>query len=138
MPMFARNAVRQNPFPLIRKILTRSTHALRTGYWHTGERNCPDFPDEIFVNHTKIYRFASQFCVGRRILDVGCGTGYGTAFLSESAKSAVGVDISRQAVRYARRHYGSPKVEFLRMRAESLSLADRSFDFVISVENFEH
>jgi len=133
-----RMTVRQNPLPFIRKILTRGTYALRTGYWHTGERSCPDFPDEIFVNHTKVYRFASQFCVGKRILDVGCGTGYGTSFLSDSAKSAVGIDVARQAVRYARRHYSSPKVEFLRMKAESLSFADRSFDFVISIENFEH
>jgi len=136
--MFTRNATGQNPFGLIRKVLTRGSYTLRTGYWHSGERSCPDFPDEIFVSHSKVYSFASQFCAGKRILDVGCGTGYGTSFLSESADSAIGVDISRQALRYARKHYGNSKTEFLRMRSECLFLGDRRFDFVVSVENFEH
>jgi len=133
------NAVfRQSPFTLAAKVWSRSVFAVRTGYWHTCERSCPDFPDEIFFNQLKVYKFASQFCAGKTILDVGCGTGYGTAYLAESASRAIGIDIARQAVRYARKRYGSPKIEFLRMSAQALSLADRSFDFIISTENFEH
>jgi 2-polyprenyl-3-methyl-5-hydroxy-6-metoxy-1,4-benzoquinol methylase len=128
----------QNLLPVVRKILTRSAYTLRTGYWHTGERCCPDFPDEIFLNQFKVYRFASQFCAEKRVLDVGCGTGYGTSHLAESAKSAVGIDLSRQAIRYARTHYSKANLEFRRMSAESLALADHSFDFVLSTENFEH
>jgi 2-polyprenyl-3-methyl-5-hydroxy-6-metoxy-1,4-benzoquinol methylase len=130
--------LRSSPLSLIRKALTRSAYTLRTGYWHTGERCCPDFPDENFTNHLKVYRFASQFCRGKTILDVGCGTGYGTALLAESSKKVVGIDLSRQAVRYAQRRYRSANLEFLRMSAESLEFADRSFDFVLSTENFEH
>jgi 2-polyprenyl-3-methyl-5-hydroxy-6-metoxy-1,4-benzoquinol methylase len=122
----------------MRKALTRGAYTLRTGYWHNGERCCPDFPDENFFNHFKVYRFASQFCLGRKILDVGCGTGYGTSHLAESAKMAVGIDLSRQAVRYARKRYRNPNLEFLRMSAESLEFTERSFDFVLSTENFEH
>jgi 2-polyprenyl-3-methyl-5-hydroxy-6-metoxy-1,4-benzoquinol methylase len=129
---------RHSPLTLVRKALTRSAYTLRTGYWHTGERCCPDFPDENFVNHFKVYRFASQFCGARTVLDVGCGTGYGTSYLAESAKKAVGIDLSRQALRYARTHYRSSKLEFLRMSAESLEFADRTFDLVLSTENFEH
>lgn len=129
---------RYSPLALVRKALTRSAYTLRTAYWHSGERCCPDFPDEIFVNQFKVYRFASQFCGGRAILDVGCGTGYGTAYLAESASKAVGIDISRQAVRYAQTRYKSSNLEFLRMSAESLDFADRTFDFVLSTENFEH
>jgi len=90
------------------------------------------------MNHAKVYHFASQFCGSSRVLDVGCGTGYGTVRIAESAKHAVGIDLSRQALRWARRHYGNPKVQFLRMSAESLSFADRNFDFIVSTENFEH
>lgn len=131
-------AFKQSPLALVRKLLTRSAYTLRTGYWHTPERCCPDFPDEIFVNQLKVYRFASQFCMKARILDVGCGTGYGTSYLAQSAESAVGIDISSQALGYARKRYGSSNVEFLRMGAEALIFADRSFDFIISTENFEH
>jgi 2-polyprenyl-3-methyl-5-hydroxy-6-metoxy-1,4-benzoquinol methylase len=132
------SALSDNPLTFIRKALSRSTYTLRTGYWHTGERCCPDFPDENFVNHLKVYQFASQFCGAKKILDVGCGTGYGTAFLAESGLSAVGIDLSRQAIRYAQRRYKSFNLEFLRMSAESLEFPDRAFDFVLSTENFEH
>lgn len=132
------SALKQDPITLARKIVSRSAYTIRTGYWHTGERCCPDFPDEIFINQLKVYRFASQFCTGKRVLDVGCGTGYGTAYLANSAQSAIGVDISSQAIRYARKHYGNSNLRFERVNAESLTFADGSFDFVISTENFEH
>lgn len=128
----------QSPLTFARKAVKRVTYALRTGYLHTGERCCPAFRDENFINHLKVYQFGSQFCREKRILDVGCGTGYGTSHLAESASIAVGVDLSRQAIRHARRHYRDRRVQFLRMNAESLAFADRSFDFVISTENFEH
>lgn len=128
----------QSPLNLARKLLQRSAYALRTGYWHTGERCCPAFPDENFVNHLKVYRFAAQFCGEKKILDVGCGTGYGTSHLAESSKNAVGIDFSRAAVRYARRNYRNSNLQFLRMSAESLTFPDQTFDFIISTENFEH
>ena len=130
--------VKQNPVSLASKLLRRTSLALQTGYWHTGERCSPDFPDENFVNHFKVYRFASQFSQGKRILDVGCGTGYGASYLAESARSVTGIDLSRQAIRFARRRYGRVGMEFLRMNAERLAFAPCSFDFIISTENFEH
>src|SRR5271169_1543726 len=136
--MQIQSILKQNLLTVARKILTRSAYTVRTGYWHTGERCCPDFPDEIFQNQFKVYRFASQFCIGKAVLDVGCGTGYGTSYLAESAKSAVGIDLSGQAIRYARKHYRRASLEFRRMSAESLALADRNFNFVVSTENFEH
>jgi 2-polyprenyl-3-methyl-5-hydroxy-6-metoxy-1,4-benzoquinol methylase len=128
----------QRPLSLVRKALKRGVYAFRTGYWHSGERCCADFPDENFINHFKVYKFAAQFCHGKRILDVGCGTGYGTAYLAETASSGVGIDLSQHAIRYARKRYRHPRLSFLRMNAESLGFADGSFDFVISTENFEH
>jgi SAM-dependent methyltransferase len=129
---------RQNPFALALKALKRGAYTLRTGYWHTPERCCPDFPDEIFINAFKVYQFALQFCREKRVLDVGCGTGYGASFLAGSASSVVGIDVSRQAIRYARKRYNRHNLAFLRMNAESLRFADRTFDFILSSENFEH
>ncbi len=128
----------RGPLAFARKALSRGAYTLRTGYWHTRERCCPDFPDENFKNHFKVYRFAAQFCKGKAVLDVGCGTGYGTSFLAESAKTVIGIDLSRQALSYARRCYTKSNLEFRKMNAESLELGDRSFDFIISTENFEH
>lgn len=130
--------VSHSPLESARRALRKVAYTLRTGYWHSGERACPDFPEANFVNHIKAYRFASQFCSNKRILDVGCGTGYGTSLLAHSAASAVGIDISRQAIRYARKRYLGTNVKFLQMNAESLAFPDCSFDFIVSSENFEH
>lgn len=123
---------------LLERLFSKGAYFLRTRYWHTGERCCEDFPDENFVNHFKVYRFASQFCKGKDVLDVGCGTGYGSSYLAASARSVAGIDISRTAVRYARRRYRDSQARFLCMNAESLRFPNRSFDFLISTENFEH
>jgi 2-polyprenyl-3-methyl-5-hydroxy-6-metoxy-1,4-benzoquinol methylase len=121
-----------------RRVAKDSVYFLRTGYWHTGERVCPDFPTENFLNHLKLYRFAAQFVTGKKVLDVGCGTGYGSSHLAESASSVTGIDLSSQALHFARARYRKPNLQYLRMNAETLNFPDGSFDFVISTENFEH
>lgn len=121
-----------------RKLLADCAYFVRTGYWHSGERVCPDFPTENYLNHLKLYHFASQFVSGKKVLDVGCGTGYGSSHLAESASSVTGIDLSRQAIRFARARYRKPNLHFLRMNAELLNFPDRTFDFVLSTENFEH
>jgi SAM-dependent methyltransferase len=116
--------------------LKKLVYFAKTGYLPTGERVIPDFPDENFQNHLKVYKFARQFSVGKDVLDNGCGTGYGTAYLGEVAKSIVGVDISKEALRWAQKRY--PNIKYLQMDVHHLEFPDNSFDFVISTENFEH
>ena len=42
--------------------------------------------DETFFggysNHMRRYAFAQPYCLDRRVLDAGCGTGYGTSYLA--------------------------------------------------------
>jgi len=120
----------------IRNESLRISYFLRTGYYSRGERVIPDFPDSNFQNHFKVYRFVQQFAVHKDVIDVGCGTGYGTAHLAEVAKSVVGIDISKSAIRWARNRY--PASQFVCMDAQHLNFPDRSFDLIVSTENFEH
>ena len=106
-------------------------------YHHTSERVSPDFPDENFLNHLKVYQFAEQFVKGKTVLDVGCGTGYGSYYLrTHGAQSVFGIDYSEEAVAYAVGHY--PEVTFQQMDAQRISYPNKSFDVVISSENLEH
>jgi SAM-dependent methyltransferase len=103
------------------------------------ERIVPDeTPPGPVAIHEKRYRFALPHCTGKRVLDAACGVGYGTALLADTAAEVVGVDVSEDAIAYARSRYARPNVEF---RVEDLlkpDLDDRSFDVVCSFETLEH
>ncbi len=93
---------------------------------------------EILNQHLARYSFASRYVKGKGVLDVACGSGYGSAMLCEAgANMVVGMDLSEVAVRYARRHYPKANLEFVVGNAEGISELG-SFDVVTSFETIEH
>lgn len=94
---------------------------------------------KIFVNHRKIYEFVSQFVEGKKIVDLGCGSGYGSALLKESgAASVAGCDLSQHAISFAREHYGKI-ADFTAQAVDDLALyEDGFFDVSVSCEVLEH
>jgi 2-polyprenyl-3-methyl-5-hydroxy-6-metoxy-1,4-benzoquinol methylase len=104
----------------------------------TGERLVPDKQREelVYAEHLARYRVAAQFAPGRRVLDAGCGEGYGTALLqSAGASTVVGVDIDEATVKHARERYG---LQFLQVDIAALPFQDGSFDIVVCFETIEH
>ncbi|HEY4411409.1 MAG TPA: class I SAM-dependent methyltransferase [Gaiellaceae bacterium] len=99
-------------------------------------------PDEtspgILALHLARYVFAERWCRDRDVLDLGCGSGYGSAQLARTARRVVGGDISEAAIAYAQANYGAPDVEFVVLDAISLPFANESFDVVCSFETIEH
>jgi len=63
-----------------------------------------------------------------RCLDIGCGFGYRTAWLSEFASDVYGIDPSKLALSEGKPYY--PEFEFLQGAAQTLPFADNSFDLV--------
>src|SRR5208337_4385431 len=60
------------------------------------ERFYPDgfMPPWVRYQHLERYRWAAKFVAGKRVLDVACGTGYGTALLANAGAAQVdGFDI---------------------------------------------
>ena len=105
----------------------------------TGERFTPECVREIWYEHWHRYAFAASIVAGKRVLDAACGEGYGSALLSGSARSVVGVDISDDAVAHARDRYGkTSNLRFETGDAVALGFADDSFDVVVSFETLEH
>lgn len=70
------------------------------------------------------------------ILDNACGTGYGTYYLSQYCRKAIGIDISLEAISYATRKFND--VNFFEMDSTKLDFADNYFDAVISQDTIEH
>lgn len=85
-------------------------------------------------DHLARYRFALPCCTGQTVLDIACGTGYGTDMLRTVAASVTGVDVDPDAVEHARAAYGG--------RFLVSSMVDFSdgvqYDRIVSFETIEH
>ena len=102
----------------------------------TGERVVPGRVDEDLWNeHLARYTFSERFCRGRRVLDAGCGTGYGANQLALAAQSVVGVDIAQDAIAYAASEYSRSNLRFVQAPCTALPFAAASFDVVVSFES---
>jgi SAM-dependent methyltransferase len=103
------------------------------------ERIVPDETSSgIVAVHLKRYEFARPACAGKDVLDAGCGVGYGSAFLAEVAQRVTGVDLSPEAIDYARGRYELANVGFQVSDLAALDLSDDSFDVVCAFETIEH
>lgn len=105
-------------------------------HW-TGERVVlGETPEAVELEHLQRYHFSSRICHGR-ILDVACGTGYGSEILSWGGQNpTVGVDISGEALKHAR--LDSKNAQFVRASVEALPFRKECFDCIVSFETIEH
>ena len=105
----------------------------------TGERVVPGQVDvDLWNEHLARYLFAARLARRRRVLDIGCGAGYGSAELARTAAAVTGIDVSPEAVALARSSYGVPNLEFLAASATALPFPDASFDLITCFEVIEH
>ena len=105
----------------------------------TGERVIPGQVDVDLLNeHMARYTFASRLARGKRVLDAGCGAGYGSAELAGAAHSVVGVDRAPEAIEFARAHYALDNLSFEEASCEALPHSDGSFELVVAFEVIEH
>lgn len=105
----------------------------------TGERVTPGQVEaDLWNEHWSRYLFAARLARGKRVVDAGCGTGYGAAELARTACRVVGVDHSFEAVAYARSRYALPNLSFLVGACEALPLLSASADLIVAFEVIEH
>jgi len=105
----------------------------------TGERVIPgQVNDDLWSEHVARYAFASRFAEGKRVLDAGCGAGYGAAELAQSALQVTGLDIAPDAVEYARATYPIPNLLFLVSSCIATPFRPNSFELVVAFEVIEH
>ncbi|MBU4241355.1 MAG: class I SAM-dependent methyltransferase [Actinobacteria bacterium] len=106
----------------------------------TGERTLPGIPRENywFTRHLVSYKVAREISVGKRVIDIGCGEGYGPALLAESAHDVLGVDIAEEVMHHARAGYTAPNLTFEVMDVSSLDVPGGSFDLAVSLQVIEH
>jgi SAM-dependent methyltransferase len=95
----------------------------------------------VYLFHVVTYDYVTDLVRGREVLDFGCGSGYGTARIARDCKRIVGIDISTDAVDYARGKFQLDNLQFtaiLPVEQQPLPFADQSFDVVLSFQVIEH
>ncbi|MCM3490990.1 class I SAM-dependent methyltransferase [Alkalihalophilus marmarensis] len=112
----------------------------------TGERIIPKEmqpTNGMLLEHIARYYFSTPYAKGR-VLDIACGTGYGSIMIAKSRKKEIseliGVDIAEDTINYAKKNYYHPKVSFRQGDALDEYLKDQigSFDTILSFETIEH
>lgn len=83
------------------------------------------------------YLFASFFVKDKIILDIACGTGFGSFFLAQEAKEVIGVDISAESVEYAKKNFPRNNLTFEAADALRWNYPKNYFDLIVSFLTIE-
>lgn len=112
----------------------------------TGERIIPELmkpTNNMLLEHISRYFFSTPYVKGR-VLDIACGSGYGTHMIAKTCKHTidgiVGVDLDSDAIQYARGKYYHPLSTFEVIDALDPFILDKlgRFDTILSFETIEH
>jgi 2-polyprenyl-3-methyl-5-hydroxy-6-metoxy-1,4-benzoquinol methylase len=95
----------------------------------------------IATEHVHRYQLAAGVCEGARVLDLACGSGYGSRILRARAGSVTGVDNDETTIRAAQASVGQENdIQFIAADAASYleSPAASDFDVIVCFEGLEH
>ncbi len=107
---------------------------------NAGERVVAGDSSWCYIAHLSLYELAAPLVKGKRVLDAGCGTGYGSVHLLDyDPISVVACDGSADAIAFCRRQYEGTRVTFETVDlGKPLPYPDASFDMIYSSNVMEH
>lgn len=80
-----------------------------------------------------------NWCIGKSVIDVGCGIGWGTNILSREAVGAFGVDANAESISFAKQFFGNTKLKFeVADITKPEPRPTATFDIVTFIEVIEH
>lgn len=110
---------------------------------NSGERQVAPVVEGIRADHRARYQFVVDQYRGlepQRIIDVGCGIGYGAKALVQAGHKVVAVDRSEEAIAFAGDHYADPNLVFVIDDVNSglMGFDNGRFDVAVCFEIIEH
>ncbi|MCX6786182.1 MAG: bifunctional glycosyltransferase/class I SAM-dependent methyltransferase [Candidatus Komeilibacteria bacterium] len=105
----------------------------------TGEFFIPGKTSKrIALDHLERYKFASKYVKDKTVLDIACGSGYGSNLLASSgAREVLGVDILSRLIEYNQATYRWPNLQFQTGDISSFSNG-KQYDVITCFETIEH
>lgn len=104
------------------------------------ERWLPGFCGaQTHKEHVHRYDWVKEFVKDKTVLDIACGTGYGSYKLAAEGKASevTACDIDESTVQYASIRNRHPKITFETRDAETFEFSQK-FDVITSFETIEH
>lgn len=103
----------------------------------SGERQVAPDLSGIRRDHVARYEFALTRIPRRaKVIDLACGVGYGSDLLARRRHNVLGIDRDREAIAYARQHYGGAGATFQCADAGKVKLPKA--DAAVCFETIEH
>lgn len=106
---------------------------------YTGER--PGWGEGFDYDesrHLAAYQHARSLAAGKRVLDAGCGEGFGTQTLTDVAASVKGIDYSQVAIDVCRSKWQRPNLSFECVDLTKATAGVETFDLVLNFQVIEH
>jgi ubiquinone/menaquinone biosynthesis C-methylase UbiE len=92
----------------------------------------------LYLRHLFAYEYATKtFSNNDKILEIGCGEGYGTSLISKGVKEIVSLDVDLKTLKHAREKYGD-NCNFVLYDGANLPIKSDKFDGVVSFQVIEH
>jgi len=125
----ARNRLWWESMPMTYKDWAGNDRVLET------ENDFSEAADVLFSNSTYLreqYNFSA--CNGKKVLDLGCGSGVLSVALARNGADVTAVDLTENATKMARKNsiLNKLNIKVVRSDAENMAFGDESFDYVMS------
>jgi 2-polyprenyl-3-methyl-5-hydroxy-6-metoxy-1,4-benzoquinol methylase len=92
----------------------------------------------LYLKHFFAYYYAAKLYKKGSVLDVGCGEGYGTYFLSRRCKEVIGIDTFQDTINHCKKTYRSKNLEFYKYDGKKIPFSNNSFDIITCFQVIEH
>lgn len=92
------------------------------------------------IAHLNRYHWVSDYVTNKKVLDLACGTGFGSLYLTNEGKAThvIAGDCNEKAIEYCEaKHNKQPNLTFKRIDAENFTLSEK-MDVIVSFETIEH
>jgi 2-polyprenyl-3-methyl-5-hydroxy-6-metoxy-1,4-benzoquinol methylase len=140
LPSHIRNTLEQQVIHRLLQTRVIESPLTEEALAYSGERIIPGTaPFHAYWMHARRYGFAAKRCRSKRVLDAGCGSGYGTRILGLEATECLGVDRDPESVGLAESLFATARIRFSVADVSRLEgLADETFHVVVALEVLEH
>ncbi|MBL7930668.1 MAG: class I SAM-dependent methyltransferase, partial [Bacteroidia bacterium] len=89
--------------------------------------------------HVHRYEVAlSYLSPGSSVLDIACGSGFGSYLLAKNGHTVNGADLSEETILQCNQEFQHPQLKYTKADATKLPFPDEHYDAVVSFETIEH